>query len=199
MIFTVARFIGLLLIVISLIGAFFFSFLTWYIYYVIGGTLFLSSFNKSSSTSFLNELIHNRKRLAFTYGSFLLAAISIDAIGKFFLGWWHYNEALGVRDQLLHVYLLGYPFCLFMVYETWLLIKRQIKPFWFAFITTTLVSAFIHEYPNTFVYEWRYTIPGFSFEIFNIHIVVIIGWSILVAIPLVVTSVIAKKYNSPTF
>ena len=59
------------------------------------------------------------------------------------------------------------------------------NPVW-VFILTTILSAFAHEWPNTFAYEWVYYIPKITYNILNINLVVILGWSILVAIPLLV-------------
>lgn len=63
-------------------------------------------------------------------------------------------------------------------------LKYHIKHWshWVAIILGAyLISTFLHEIPNTAVYEWRYiNLPFWSHPIFGVPVLVIIGWYLLV-------------------
>ncbi|OGK37750.1 hypothetical protein A3B02_00495 [Candidatus Roizmanbacteria bacterium RIFCSPLOWO2_01_FULL_42_14] len=174
---------GFILTLFGLYSVFFLFYDKWYTSFVIGGTLFLGYINhKLRHGSFFEKLIQQPKTLLLTYGLYVISALLIDAVGKQLFRLWHY-PSLNPSEQIFHVYLLGYPFAFFMVYESWILIKHSVTYMPLAFIITFLVNAFVHEIPNTYAGEWIYTIPFITSEIFGVNIVVILGWSLLLKIP----------------
>lgn len=173
--------IGLILAVYGLVSAVFYSNVTWYSYFVIGGTLFLAYINSKLK----NESILGKSRIYFlkTYGLYLLFAVLIEIIGAFLLGFWEY-PSFGVADKVIHVFLISYPFAFFFIHESFNLLRKIAPSYSLTIILAMLINAFLHELPNVFAREWVYTIPYLTLEILHINIVVIVGWLVLVAIPL---------------
>jgi hypothetical protein len=181
---------GFILAVFGLVSAISYSSVTWFSYYVIGGTLFLAWLNQLlKNDSLFTKSIPN---LLKTYGIYLLFAILIEVVGRYILHFWAY-PSFNQTEIAIHVYLIGYPFVFFFIYESYILIRTKSPNMASAVILTTLINAFIHEIPNTFAWEWVYTIPYITIEIFQINIVVIVGWIILVAVPLVTKRVITSQ------
>ena len=118
------------------------------------------------------------------YGFYLLFTLLIEFVGRFILNFWDY-PSFNLEDRIIHVFLIGYPFAFFFIHESFKLIHKKVDSFSVAIIITTILNTFIHEIPNLFAQEWIYTIPSISFEILSINIVVIIGWIILISIPLI--------------
>ncbi|MBI2173386.1 MAG: hypothetical protein HYT73_04255 [Candidatus Aenigmarchaeota archaeon] len=180
--------IGLLLALYGIISAVFYSNILWYSYFVVGGTLFLAYANcRLKNDSILK---HDRKYILKTYGIYLLFTILIEIAGRFVLGLWNY-PFFSLMDEFVHVFLIGYPFVFFFVRESFVMINKK-TGLLAAIILTTLVNAFVHEIPNTFVWVWVYTIPYVTLEIFQINIVVIVGWAILVLVPLITKRIIDR-------
>ena len=180
--------IGLLIALYGAISAIFYSNIIWYSYFVVGGTLFLAYANsRLENDSILKE---DKKYIMKTYGIYLLFAVLIEIAGRFALGLWNYPY-FSPMDEFVHIFLIGYPFAFFFVRESFTLINKK-TGLMAAIVLTTLVNAFVHEIPNTFVWEWVYTIPYVTLEIFQINIVVIVGWAILVAVPLITKRIIDK-------
>ncbi len=174
--------IGLLLAIYGVVSAILYSNVTWYSYFVIGGTFFLAWINQILKNDSLFE--KSKIYIVKTYGIYLLFTILIEIIGRFVLNLWYY-PSFNLADKIIHVFLIGYPFNLFFVYESFKLIQRKVSSLSLTIILATLINAFIHEVPNIFVWEWIYTIPFITFEILQVNIVVIVGWVVLVVIPLI--------------
>jgi len=184
----VVGFIGLLLVVYGLISAIIFSNVTWYSYFVVGGTFFLGYTNyRLKNESILKVLEKNRTKVLKIYGFYLFMTIFIELIGRILFHLWKY-PSFNLPEKIIHVFLIGYPFAFFFIYESFVLIRKRIQSFSFTIILATLINAFLHEIPNTFAWEWKYKIPYITFEVLQINIVIIIGWVVLIGVPL-----IAKK------
>jgi len=176
-------FVGLFIALYGLISAIFYANTSWYSYFVFGGTFFLSSITYSFSNSSILKILEKKWTKAVKiYFIYLTAAILIEIIGRLIFGWWEYPH-FGTFEMLIHVFLIGYPFALFFVYESFLIINHKIRTLWMAIVLTTLFNAFLHEIPNLYAFEWKYYIPLISLEIFGINIVIIVGWVVLVLIP----------------
>ena len=185
--------IGLLLFLYGLITAIFYSKVPWLSYFVIGGVFFLGYINyRYSNESVIRRLETNKTEVFKTYLVYLFAGLIIEFIGRFLLHLWEY-PLFNITDEIIHVFLIVYPFGFFFIYETFVFIRKKVQNFGLAIIVTTLVNAFLVEVPNTFVWEWRYTIPYITFEILRVNIIVIIGWVFLVMIPLMVKELLGKK------
>lgn len=188
--------IGLIIAIYGILSAIIYSNVTWYSYFVIGLTFFLAWLNQilNNNSLFEKNIIYILK----VYGIYLLSTILIEIVGRLILNFWHY-PSFNLTDKIIHVLLIGYPFAFFSIHESFKLIYKKISSFKISIIITTFINAFIHEIPNIFAWEWVYTIPYISFEIVQINIVVIVGWIILIYVPLLTEKILTKKHSSPTF
>ncbi len=186
-----AGFIGLILVLFSFISIALFSNVFWYGTFVFGLTLFLGFINYSKNRkSLFTYWERNKKDIIKIYFAYFFLGLLIEIIGRFYFNFWFAHEKLTPAIQIFEVFILAYPFAFFSIYELYILLKSSFSSS-ISFFLTFIISVFLHEIPNTFVWEWVYTIPYFTFEIFNINIAVIFGWIILIIIPLSV-----EKYLS---
>lgn len=182
---TVSGILGLVLTFYGLISAIFYSNVNWYAYFVIGGTFFLGYINYLlKNESIFEKLEKDKKKSLKTYLYYVIAGLGIELVGRFLFHLWSYPSLSGL-NEIIQVIFIFYPFGLSLVYESFILIKKFVKSFKVTIIVATLINAFVHEVPNTFVWEWKYTIPYITFEVLQINIVVIIGWVILITVPLI--------------
>ncbi len=173
--------VGLLAAGYGVVSAVVFSNVTWYSYFTTGATGFLGWINlKLRNESILAQ---DKRLLLKTYMLYVLAALLIELVGRFLLRFWEY-PSFTPTEELVHVFAIGYPFAFFAIYESLVLIRRYLPSFHLSVIAATLLNALTHELPNTFAWEWRYAIPYVTLEILQINVVVIVGWIILVAVPL---------------
>ena len=187
---TAAGIVGLILALYGLISAIFYSSATWYDYFVIGGAFFLGYVNyKLKNESVLGLLEENKLRVFGNYALYAIAGIIIELVGRFLLHLWEY-PSLNHAAETIRIFIIFYPFGFFFIYESFVLIKSKLQSFGLTVVVATLVNAFLHEIPNTFAWEWRYTIPYVTFEILRINIVVIVGWAILIAVSLLVKRIL---------
>ncbi len=189
-IFFILGIIGLLIAIYGVTSAVFTRKVTWYSYFIVGGTLFLAWINYVLN----NDSLFEKRRIYIlkTYGIYLLFTILVEVVGRVILNLWEY-PSFGLVDKLINVFLIGYPFNLFFLHEFFKLIRKKVSSFSTAVFLTTIINAFLHEIPNTFVWEWVYKIPYVTIEIFQINIVVIFGWVILVSIALITKKIL--EYN----
>jgi hypothetical protein len=178
--------IGLLFAIYGVVSAILYSNATWYSYFVVGGTFFLAWINLILK----NDSIFEKCKIYIlkTYGLYLLFTIAIEIVGRFILNFWHY-PFFNLADKIIHVFLIGYPFAFFFIYESVKLIRMKVPSLAVTIILATLINAFVHEVPNIFAWEWVYTIPYVTFEILQINIVIIVGWVILIAVPIITTKI----------
>jgi len=187
--------IGLVIMSYGLFAAISLHSTIWYSFFLIGGVLFLGAMNIFIGNNSVLKLIEkNKKRLFLIYIYYIVWTILIEIIGRFWLNLWYYPSFDSI-NQLIHVFIIGYPFAFFFIYESFLILEKIVKKFWLAVILTTIINAFLHEIPNTFAWEWVYTIPNVTFEILKINIVVIIAWVVLIIVPLIVNHKIIVKAN----
>lgn len=165
----------------------------WYSYFVIGGTLFLAYVNYAMGNENLFEKCRKMPvRFAKLYAVFVCVGIASEAAGRMVLHLW-YLHPFSLAEEILHVYAVGYPFALFLAYESFTIIRKHVKSLYASVIVATLSNAFVHEIPNTFAWAWTYTIPFVDIEIAKVNIIVIIGWSILVIIPAIANRIVLGK------
>lgn len=182
-------FLGFILLLYGLISAILFSSPIWFSFYAIGGTFFIGYINvKLKNISILKEL--NDKKLIFllNYVFYIFAAILIELFGRGVLNLWHY-PSLDIVKIVIHVFLIGYPFCFFFIRESYRLLGKFVKNKVWVFALTAISNAFIIEIPNTFAWEWKYTIHFLSIEFFNTNILVILGWFFLVFVAIIVDKI----------
>ena len=184
--------IELILVIYGVISAIFFSNVFWYDYFTIGGTFFLGYINYKINNKSIFEILEKNKTKFFKmYFLYVIAAIVIELIGRFILNFWDY-PSLSPLEKVIHSFLIGYPFAFFFINESFILINKKIKLFSLALVSVIIINAFVHEIPNTFAWAWVYTIPYVTFEILHINIVVIVGWIVLVCVPLIVNKILNK-------
>lgn len=180
---------GFFLVVYGIISAILYSNTIWYSYFTVGGTFFLAWINQILKNGSIFEKPEGY--LLKTYVIYLLFTILIEVVGRFIFNFWNY-PSFNLRDMIIHVFLIGYPFALFSVYESFKLIRKKFSlPI--SIILATIINAFIHELPNTFAWEWIYTIPFITFNFLRINIIVIIGWVILIVVPLITEKILKWK------
>ncbi|MBI2670371.1 hypothetical protein HYX18_00095, partial [Candidatus Woesearchaeota archaeon] len=166
--------IGLLGLTIALYGIFSAIYLDnifWYSYFAIGATIFLSYVtyhitNKSLIKKFEKDKFDVIKK----YFYYVVIGISIEVIFNYFLDLWSYPK-YSLYDNIVNVFIIGYPFALFLLYESFLIINKKFN-FVSSIIIGTILNTFLNELPNTFVHEWVYNIPNLNLEILNINIFV---------------------------
>jgi hypothetical protein len=173
--------IGVLFFLWGLVSAISLSSTIWYSYFVFGGTLFFAWINKTLKNESLFQ--KNLKYILKTYIAYLLFTVIIELIGRFIFELWLY-PGFNTLQIIFHVFLIGYPFAF---------VSSKISSSAGAFVITVLASSLFHEIPNTFAREWVYLVPYIALEIFRVNILVILGWAILVAVPL-----ITKNALNPT-
>ena len=184
-------FLGLILILTGLLLALQFASQVWYTPFVIGGTLFLGYLNDKNKQGVFNIYRKNKMNFLRIWAVYIITALIIEVLGRYILKLWYY-PSFTLTEEIIHVYLIGYPFALFMTYETYVLIHEKVKEYWEAIIVTTVLSAFLHEIPNTFAWEWVYTIPRVTREVLGINVVVIGGWIVLALLAFTVEHVRRK-------
>jgi hypothetical protein len=104
--------IGLLLAVYGVGSAVLYSNVTWYSYFVVGGTFFLGWINHILKNDSLFE--KSKMYLLKTYGVYMLFTILIEIVGRFILNFWDY-PSFNLTDEVIHVFLIGYPFGFFFI------------------------------------------------------------------------------------
>lgn len=186
-------FLGFILFVYGAISAILFSSPIWFSFYAIGGTFFIGYINvKLKNTSILKEF--NNKKLIFllNYAFYVFAAVLIELLGRGLLNLWYY-PSFDFAKTAIHVFLIGYPFSFFFIRESYILVGKFVKNKVWVFVLTAISNALIHEIPNTFAWEWKYTISFLPIELLNINILVILGWFFLVFVAIVVDKIKIKN------
>ncbi len=187
--------LGVILTLYGLVSAFTAMNVFWYGIFVVGLTFLFGSINLwlGNKTVFSKSSPYILK----LYLIYFAVGLLIEVIGRLMLNLWYAHESLTFQIQVFEVFLIVYPFVLFSVYELFVFLKSYLKSNVAAFISTWLLYAFISELPNTFVYEWVYTIPYITLEIMHINIAVIISWAVLVAVPLAAQKIIRLILHNP--
>jgi hypothetical protein len=78
-----------------------------------------------------------------------------------------------------------YPFILMHFKEMFALINSYLKSWFASLILSVVIGILIWEIPNTYSYDWKYTIDVIDYEIFNVNVFIIFAWIILIALPVV--------------
>ncbi len=161
----------------------------WYFSAAVGLWLFFDYFT-GENTAF-QILQKNKKQFLFLYLMMMFLGCSIEYIGRFILEWWVYP----MGNSLIYEFLLiiFYPFILFSFHGMYLFLSQVIKNKILVFISAMLLGMLIWETPNMFSHDWVYTISQTNLEIFNLNIIIIIGWSVLIGLPVYVHNNILRK------
>jgi len=176
-----AAIFGVIITVTSLIAAFL-EIGLWYFPATIGVWLIFDYFSsmKNKNTT-LQILKRSKKKFIFLYLLMLMLGCTIEVTGRFILKLWVYPFQTTAFLELLGV--LFYPFILFSFREMYESLSIIIKIRWLTLVSSMILGICLWEIPNLFVYSWVYLIPIVKQEIFKINIVVIIGWVLLISLP----------------
>lgn len=182
--------IGLTISIVSISLAFF-KINNWHFTAVIGVWFvfdyFASYKHKNTTIQILKE---NKQRFFQLYLMIFFLGCSFELIGRFILNWWIYPNINTVFLEIL--LLLFYPFILFSFREMYNALGVVIKNKIMTFVFSMLLGVIIWEIPNMFSKDWVYMVPYSNLEILNLPVIIIIGWSTLIGLPLIVYSVILQ-------
>ncbi len=185
---------GFSILIISLIAAFN-KVNNWYFLAVVGAWLFFDylASNKTDKTA-LQLLIKDKKKFIKLYFLIFLLGCGIELIGRFIFNLWYYPL---IKSPLFEIILLiYYPLILFSLREMYVFLDYSIRKKIISFITAVLLGILIWEIPNYFSKDWIYTIPIYSsLEILDLHLIVIVGWSILIALPYYIYGTLGLNKN----
>ena len=148
--------------------------------------LALISGKKTSFQIFLKD----KKKFALLFLCLVIAGFFIELIFRFILGLWTYPGRENLFWNIITVFHYGFIFMSFR--ETYNFIVSYLNKY-FSFILSMIIGIIIWELPNIKTYYWVYNIPLISIEILKINILVIFGWSILIAIPLIIYKILKEK------
>ena len=176
--------IGLLVSILSLISAFL-GVHNWYFPATIGVWIFFDSISsiKNKNTP-LQILKRSKPQFLNLYLIMMILGLVIELVGRFIFNLWSYPFINNNFKELLII--IFYPFILFSFAETYRSLKIKIKSNVQAFVLSMIIGIIIWEIPNLVSKDWIYKINFFPYEILGINILVIIGWSFLIALPLYV-------------
>ncbi len=161
-----------------------------FIFGVFGVWLFFDNLNHFSGNKTTLDLITKKKYHQFfvLYLVLLLASILIEVIGSIILKLWSYPKLWAYEPLSLLLLVngwgyLSYPIILMSFKEMYSFVKSFFKNKFVSVIISMLMGIIIWEVPNLFSRDWVYNIPYIHWEIFQINVVVIIGWIILILGP----------------
>ena len=153
------------------------------------GMLFIFDYLASpyEKNTALQVFLRNKKKFIKLYLAMILLGVIIEFVGRFILGLWeypHYNQTYEIASVLF------YPFLLFQLREMYVLLKSKIKMSFISLAISAVMGIIIWEVPNLFSKDWIYYLPTISLEIFNLNIIVIFGWTLLILIPFYIYKIV---------
>lgn len=156
----------------------------WYSSFAIGATLWLGYVNyRLGIASVLFDVAARRRWLLLAFGAYVLAAIGIELVLRFWLGFVYY-PSLSIADQIVHLVLIQYAIGFFYIYEFYAIVRHWLKSAVLALLISSLINGFTIEYLNTFSWEWRYNVPFAPYELFQVNVLAVFGWIIMAIIPI---------------
>ncbi|MEK6945798.1 MAG: hypothetical protein AABW63_03320 [Nanoarchaeota archaeon] len=171
--------LGILISIISLLTAFF-GWKPWYFVGTFGFWFFFDYFSsKKNKITAIQLFINNKKSFTNLYMAMLALGMSIEYLGKFVFGFWHYPYQSLLFEIIL---ILLYPFILFATREIYETSKLIIKNKVLSVVLAMIIGIVLMEIPNLYSGLWIYTVP-FGFDILGINVIVLIGWVILILAP----------------
>lgn len=186
----------LLSLALALSGVLFarFAVAGWYSLFVVGGVFTLAWLNYIlKRPGLISDLVQFPRQMATFFILAVLAGMLVELLGRGLLGFWAYPD-LSVTEQIMHVFVVSYPFAFLMIVESFVLV-RSFLPAALALPLVWLVNTFMHEVPNTWVGEWVYSIPVVDLTVGGVNVVVISGWWLLVALAFV----LRERAGLPTY
>lgn len=181
--------LGLIIAIASLSLAFL-EYHHWY-YGAVVGILFVFDYlaTQKNYTTTLQLCTKDRKKAIALYVLLFALGIVIEVIGRYWLHWWTLPY---LTPQLEVIGFMLYPFILASCRETYACMRRFSGKIT-AFILSMIVGIVIWEIPNLFSGDWIYTVPITTMHLFRLNVIVILGWSLLIFLPLYVYSLIFRS------
>lgn len=146
-----AKTIGLLLMatsIVLLVAGFF----EWYFFFISGGFLFLTIFNKSKGiNSLLN--VKNTKQAIHVYSLFALVGLSVELV-RIFLHLWDYTGMYNQSIVVIVWVLILYPLFFAFIFEKFSFFNGKTKNRLMSGIITLLLLIIWNEVPNIFLPMW---------------------------------------------
>ncbi|MFH0876492.1 MAG: hypothetical protein V1859_11235 [archaeon] len=172
-------YLGLIIFALSIMAAFV-KINNWYFPAVIGALLLFDSVSgKKNST--ISIFCNNKFRFLKLYLLLFSAGISIESIGRLILHLWAYPHISSIFHEFM--LFLFYPFILMSFREMFESILMYTQKKAMSFIASMILGIIIWEIPNLFAKDWIYLLP-IDISFFNLNVIVILGWSMLIGIPL---------------
>ena len=182
--------VGLIITIFSA-TFFFYKSRIWYFFTAVGLWLIFdymaSLYTKNTA---LQVFLRDKKRFFHLYFIMILLAASVEYFGRYILNLWEYPSLNKVHEIVGAFF---YPFLLFQLREMYTLVKSKIKKPIVSLAAAVILGVIIWEVPNLFSEDWIYHIPFVSLEILQINIVVILGWTLLILLPIYIYNIILNK------
>ncbi len=155
---------------------------------------YLSSLMNNKTT--LGICLKDKRAFLKIYLAMFLLGAAIEGVGRFALHWWTYPYIDSVMHEI--VLLLFYPFILMSFREMYMLFSSIIHKRT-AFLLSIAAGIVIWEIPNMFSMDWIYTVPYLHIEIFNLHILIILGWAALIGLPVYIYGILPQPKGGVSF
>jgi hypothetical protein len=183
--------IGIIISVIAFSAAFL-KIHYWH-YLAVIGVWFMFDYLSSLKNGNTTLQVFRKKKSDFfrLYTILFFMGCSIELVGRFILHWWTYPPLKSTALELTLV--IFYPFILMSFREMYSSIRIIIRNDALTFALSMLAGIIIWEIPNMYSLDWVYTVPYSQAEIFNLPLIVVFGWAILIGFPLFAYSMVLKK------
>jgi hypothetical protein len=171
--------LGILISIVSLLSAFL-GWKLWYFVATFGFWFFFDYFSsKKNKNTAIQLFINDKKAFVNLYLAMLAVGMSVEYLGRFVFGFWHYNYQSLFFEIVL---ILTYPVMCFTARELYESSKLIVSNKVLSVILAMIIGIILTEIPNLYSGLWIYTVP-FGFDIFGINIMVMAGWVILILVP----------------
>lgn len=187
----------LVLLLISII-LYYYQSIVWYNFLLLGSWLLFDNLAHWKKQKTTLDLITQKKYRLFleVYSILLIFGILLEIVGSLWLGLWSYPKLWALEPSWLLISIslwgyLSYPFILISFIEMFRFF-RTIGNKYLAIIISMATGILIWEIPNVYSQDWVYQINFFSYELFGVNLVVMVGWIILITIPLILDHFILK-------
>ena len=172
----------------------------WFNSAVVGAWLLFDnlSYSRKNKTTLDLLIQKNYKKILILYLVLLGTSLILEGIGSFSLRFWSYPKLWNLNPvpKLLTMNIIGflfYPFILMSFRETYNFFKSLFKKGIFALLFSMFLGILIWETPNFLSKDWIYHISLINFEVAGINILVIIGWIILILVPVYIYRILKIK------
>ncbi len=186
-------FLAAILILMGSGFLYFYKNIVWYNFAVWGWWLFFDCLSHWQGNKTTLDLIFKKKYYSFfrLYGLLLLISIVMEVVASLIFGLWSYPKLWRIEPLWLLILVnfwgyLSYPIIFMSLMEMYAFLYTLIRRKWIAVISFLIVGIVIWEVPNIFSQDWIYYISFVDYNLGGLNVVVILGWVILLFIPVYV-------------